>query len=98
MIRRPPRSTLFPYTTLFRSSMDRPTDKRPFVYQLNSSAFDEIYCSNHDFFSSHYCLCRASLALLRWPMVAIFIWFGTQKFTPYAAHEISPLISNSPFI
>ncbi len=31
-------------------------------------------------------------------MVAIFIWFGTQKFTPYAAHEISPLISNSPFI
>src|SRR5258708_30131451 len=24
MIRRPPRSTLFPYTTLFRSSADRP--------------------------------------------------------------------------
>src|SRR2546426_4956014 len=24
MIRRPPRSTLFPYTTLFRSSMDAP--------------------------------------------------------------------------
>src|SRR2546427_9354100 len=24
MIRRPPRSTLFPYTTLFRSSLDRP--------------------------------------------------------------------------
>src|SRR3989454_8786337 len=24
MIRRPPRSTLFPYTTLFRSSFDRP--------------------------------------------------------------------------
>src|SRR3712207_6988721 len=28
MIRRPPRSTLFPYTTLFRS---RPADHRPFV-------------------------------------------------------------------
>src|SRR2546426_7525824 len=30
MIRRPPRSTLFPYTTLFRSSWDRveTTDKR----------------------------------------------------------------------
>src|SRR5258708_11342649 len=26
MIRRPPRSTLFPYTTLFRSSMDTHTD------------------------------------------------------------------------
>src|SRR5438477_9846218 len=28
MIRRPPRSTLFPYTTLFRSRVDR-TDERP---------------------------------------------------------------------
>src|SRR3712207_7725162 len=28
MIRRPPRSTLFPYTTLFRSSLPRP-DGRP---------------------------------------------------------------------
>src|SRR2546423_2384974 len=26
MIRRPPRSTLFPYTTLFRSSMERTSD------------------------------------------------------------------------
>src|SRR2546428_3242606 len=30
MIRRPPRSTLFPYTTLFRSdSLDRHLDRRP---------------------------------------------------------------------
>src|ERR1017187_1375105 len=28
MIRRPPRSTLFPYTTLFRSGLDRPADRR----------------------------------------------------------------------
>src|SRR2546430_9508327 len=28
MIRRPPRSTLFPYTTLFRSSLDRPSISR----------------------------------------------------------------------
>src|SRR3712207_7458054 len=27
MIRRPPRSTLFPYTTLFRSAVDQPTDQ-----------------------------------------------------------------------
>src|SRR5258707_5792075 len=26
MIRRPPRSTLFPYTTLFRSTLDAPVD------------------------------------------------------------------------
>src|SRR5258708_22918384 len=28
MIRRPPRSTLFPYTTLFRSRCDRKNDRR----------------------------------------------------------------------
>ena len=38
------------------------------------------------------------LALLRWSMVAIFIWFGIQKFTPYAADAIAPLISHSPFM
>jgi uncharacterized membrane protein YkgB len=38
------------------------------------------------------------LALLRWTMVFIFIWFGIQKFTPYAADAIAPLISNSPFM
>src|SRR2546427_7609588 len=29
MIRRPPRSTLFPYTTLFRSGRDLPLDREP---------------------------------------------------------------------
>jgi uncharacterized membrane protein YkgB len=37
------------------------------------------------------------LAFLRWSMVGIFIWFGMQKFTPYAAEAIAPLIANSPF-
>src|SRR2546422_1519154 len=32
MIRRPPRSTLFPYTTLFRSSENREPDKRRHLY------------------------------------------------------------------
>ncbi|MGF6600359.1 putative membrane protein YkgB [Paraburkholderia sp. GAS448] len=40
----------------------------------------------------------AYLALLRWSMVTIFIWFGIQKFTPYAAEAIEPLISHSPFM
>jgi uncharacterized membrane protein YkgB len=38
------------------------------------------------------------LALLRWSMVAIFVWFGVQKFTPYAADAIAPLIQHSPFM
>src|SRR5260370_26315729 len=29
MIRRPPRSTLFPYTTLFRSEPDAPVEREP---------------------------------------------------------------------
>jgi uncharacterized membrane protein YkgB len=39
-----------------------------------------------------------NLALLRWSMVAIFIWFGIQKFTSYAAEAIAPLIAHSPFM
>ena len=34
MIRRPPRSTLFPYTTLFRSQMVKAADNKP-GYQVN---------------------------------------------------------------
>ena len=36
------------------------------------------------------------LAFLRWSLVAIFIWFAIQKFTPNAAEAIEPLIANSP--
>jgi uncharacterized membrane protein YkgB len=38
------------------------------------------------------------LALIRWSMVGIFIWFGIQKFTPYAAESIAPLIAHSPLM
>src|SRR2546430_6099486 len=34
MIRRPPRSTLFPYTTLFRSLLDRRGEKEPVPGQV----------------------------------------------------------------
>lgn len=38
------------------------------------------------------------LAILRWIMVAIFVTFGIQKFTPQSAHGIMVYISNSPFV
>jgi uncharacterized membrane protein YkgB len=38
------------------------------------------------------------LAFLRWTLVFIFVWFGIEKFTPDAAEQIAPLISNSPFM
>src|SRR3712207_6890176 len=40
MIRRPPRSTLFPYTTLFRSRMMRGDDVRELQHRLNQLGFD----------------------------------------------------------
>ena len=30
------------------------------------------------------------LALLRWALVAIFLWFGAMKFTAYEANGIAP--------
>jgi len=36
------------------------------------------------------------LALLRWALVVIFLWFGGMKFTAYEANGIAPFIVNSP--
>src|SRR5256885_10513532 len=38
MIRRPPRSTLFPYTTLFRSLLSKRQDVLPYVAQVVEAA------------------------------------------------------------
>src|SRR5256885_15782481 len=38
MIRRPPRSTLFPYTTLFRSERTRPPGRREFRHPPGDTA------------------------------------------------------------
>src|SRR5690348_17784838 len=39
MIRRPPRSTLFPYTTLFRSLISVPLDRGPLAFAAGSQHF-----------------------------------------------------------
>ena len=36
------------------------------------------------------------LALLRWALVVIFLWFGGMKFTAYEAEGIAPFIAHSP--
>ena len=41
---------------------------------------------------------RASLALLRWALVLVFLWFGAMKFTAYEAGGIAPFIANSPLL
>jgi len=40
----------------------------------------------------------SSLALLRWALVVIFLWFGGMKFTAYEANGIAPFIIHSPFM
>src|SRR5258708_23387218 len=42
MIRRPPRSTLFPYTTLFRSLVTR-TEPTTFLHRLRSDELFHLY-------------------------------------------------------
>lgn len=41
---------------------------------------------------------RRHLALLRWALVLIFLWFGGMKFTAYEANGIAPLIAHSPIM
>ncbi|BBB08710.1 YkgB family protein [Sphingopyxis sp. EG6] len=41
---------------------------------------------------------RGELALLRWTLVIVFLWFGGMKFTAYEAEGIAPFISNSPIM
>jgi uncharacterized membrane protein YkgB len=38
------------------------------------------------------------LALLRWALVVIFLWFGGMKFTAYEANAIAPFITYSPIM
>lgn len=41
---------------------------------------------------------QSLLALLRWALVLVFLWFGAMKFTAYEANGIAPFIAHSPFM
>ena len=38
------------------------------------------------------------LALLRWALAIVFLWFGGMKFTAYEAAGIAPFIEHSPIM
>ena len=38
------------------------------------------------------------LGLVRWGLVAVFVWIGAMKFTAYEAGGIQPLVSHSPLL
>src|SRR4029079_13136794 len=65
MIRRPPRSTLFPYTTLFRSYYDAVVDANTgdVLYRQNLSKFDGARSEEHtsELQSLAYLVCRLLL-------------------------------------
>src|SRR3712207_8818615 len=50
MIRRPPRSTLFPYTTLFRSYTEHPIGTGPFVFDSAVPNQHMIFSRNDKYF------------------------------------------------
>ncbi len=62
-----------------------------FVHHTHMSIFDryEFLVAERD---------RRDLALLRWTLVIIFLWFGAMKFTAYEADAIAPLIGHSPIM
>src|SRR3712207_9276955 len=75
MIRRPPRSTLFPYTTLFRSLYDRPMEptlewirgkfkKNEEVMRANEVALKTGYnfADTTEVFTTHYKVKKAQIA------------------------------------
>jgi reactive chlorine resistance protein C len=41
---------------------------------------------------------HTALALLRWALVIVFVWFGAEKYTNYAATGIAPFIAHSPIL
>lgn len=41
---------------------------------------------------------RGELALLRWALIIVFLWFGGMKFTSYEANGIAPFIAHSPIM
>src|SRR5258705_7228800 len=65
MIRRPPRSTLFPYTTLFRSrpSMSRITNVRSFAPPCFATAANDLRSEEHtsELQSLRHLVCRLLL-------------------------------------
>src|SRR2546422_6344025 len=84
MIRRPPRSTLFPYTTLFRSSHVSPgararrwrsrTSLRKRSYPPRTRSEEHSLNSSHGYISyAVFCLKKKKLALVTDPVVTLRI-------------------------
>src|SRR5256886_16928186 len=92
MIRRPPRSTLFPYTTLFRSPL---VSQYSITFLLATPTFLQLYmrgCSPEDFGSLRLVMTGAEKLPER--LAAAFEeQFGIRPLEGYGSTEIAPVVA-----
>src|SRR2546430_5282051 len=88
MIRRPPRSTLFPYTTLFRSRM-RGRDGTFHHY---------YYCSGHDSLRARAAIGRCPQRNLRADELDELVWAEVRRHLERSEEHTSELQSQSNLV
>src|SRR5258708_19817135 len=94
MIRRPPRSTLFPYTTLFRSVLFRQTSDEwksqlpldDFAQGLAADRLDQIDRKSTRLNSSHQIISYAVFCLKKKKKT---IYTRLRQYTPYVTQSLS---------
>src|SRR2546430_14377424 len=110
MIRRPPRSTLFPYTTLFRSMSALPATQRARLYsrdalsQLDLAATAAILTDTFDGFRHGTSVDRALKTDLRWYLAddilaltdRLSMWHSLELRVPYLDHRFVEEVMTIP--
>src|ERR1022692_4410652 len=79
MIRRPPRSTLFPYTTLFRSGHDGVVEGGLYVHDARMD--DALFLLLETFLLCRFCRCLCHTPLLRLGCGFLFVGHGAAPRT-----------------
>src|SRR5258708_9705979 len=88
MIRRPPRSTLFPYTTLFRSLISPRRTSRPTPFQgVSVKFFNRSEEHTSELQSPDHLVCRLLLEKkkIARPFQTVTLLWYTKSLTPYVA-------------
>src|SRR5256885_12030396 len=87
MIRRPPRSTLFPYTTLFRSILPRSTQGSARDLELGQCSLEFLYARIRDLGGGEVQLDRKSTRLNSSHLVISYAVFCLKKKKERTSHR-----------